>query len=67
MARDEVIKEGSPFWLCRLLEPAFQLSAPFVFAGDSFYEGWWVVKIKWLDFDDIDSVMQRVIGSEKCA
>ena len=26
VARDEVYKEGNPFWLCRLMEPAFRLS-----------------------------------------
>lgn len=59
VARDEVYKEGVPFWLCRLLEPAYQLSAPFVFPGDSSDEGWWVVKIQWLDFDGIDAMKQR--------
>ena len=34
VARDEVYKEGNPFWLCRLMEPAFQLSDPHVaYAG----------------------------------
>ena len=57
--RDEVYKEGAPFWLCRLLEPAYQLSAPHVYAGDSFDKGWWVVKIQWLEFDGLDSMKQR--------
>ena len=38
VTRDEVYKEGAPFWLCRLLEPAYQLSAPHVYAGDSLDE-----------------------------
>ncbi len=59
VARDEVYKEGAPFWLCRLLEPAYQLSAPHVYAGDSFDEGRWVVKIQWLEFDGLDSMKQR--------
>jgi hypothetical protein len=59
VARGEVYKEGAPFWLCRLLEPAYQLSAPHVYAGDSFDEGWWVVKIQWLEFDGLDSMKQR--------
>ena len=33
VARDEEYKEGSPFWLCRLLEHAYHLSAPFVVVG----------------------------------
>ena len=52
------IKKAPPFWLCRLLEPAYRLSAPHVYAGDSFDEGWWVVKIR-LEFDDLDSMKQR--------
>ena len=33
VARDEEYKEGSPFWLCRLLERAYHLFAPFVVVG----------------------------------
>ena len=33
-------------------------SAPHVYAGDSFDEGWWVVKIQWLEFDGLDSMKQ---------
>ena len=33
VARDEEYKEGSPFWLCHLLEHAYHLSAPFVVVG----------------------------------
>ena len=25
VACDEICKEGAPFWICRLLEPAYQL------------------------------------------
>ena len=34
-------------------------SAPHVYAGDSFNEGWWVVKTQWLEFDGLDSMKQR--------
>ena len=34
-------------------------SAPHVFAGYSFDEDWWVVKIQWLEFDGLDSMKQR--------
>ena len=34
-------------------------SAPHVYAGDSFDEGWWVVKTQWLEFDGLDSIKQR--------
>ena len=50
MARDEEYKEGSPFLLCRLLEHAYHLSAPYVVVGDSFDEGWWIVKLQWLPY-----------------
>ena len=46
VARDEVYKEGTAFWLCRLMEPAFQLSDPHDYAGNSFDEGWWVQKFQ---------------------
>ncbi len=58
-ARDQIEIEGAPFWLCRLMEPAFQTSAPIVFAGESFEEGYWLVKIQWLEFDSVDSSKQR--------
>ena len=50
VARDEEYKEGSPFWLYRFLEHAYHLSAPLVVVGDSFDEGWWIVKIQWLTY-----------------
>ena len=31
-----------------------------IYAGDSFDEGWWVVKIQWLEFDGLDSMKQRL-------
>ena len=59
VARDEVYKESAPFWLCLLMEPAFQLSDPHDYAGNSFDEGWWVLKFQWLKFDGLDSIKQR--------
>ena len=52
-------KEGAPIRLCLLLEPAYQLSSPYVFAGDSFGEGWWVVEIQLLDLDGLDARKRR--------
>ena len=49
VARDEEYKEGSPFWFCSLLEHLSPL-APSVVVGDSFDEGWWIVKIQWLTY-----------------
>ena len=58
-ALDQVELEGAPFWLCRLLEPPFQAAAPIVFAGESFDQGFWLVKIQWLEFASLDSAKQR--------
>ena len=43
------------------LEPAYQLSASFVFAGDSFDEGWWnvICEDSVARFDGIDAIKQR--------
>ena len=42
VARDQVEIEVALFWLCRLMEPAFQTSSPIVFAGESLEEGYWL-------------------------
>ena len=57
-------KKAPPFLA---LPPPFQLSDPHVYAEDSLDEGWWVVKIQWLEFDGLDSIKQRryVIGLAK--
>ena len=51
--------EGAPFWLCRLLEGAYQATAPLVFSGEAFDEGYYLVKIQWLEFVSVDSANQR--------
>ena len=51
--------EGAPFWLCRLLEGAFQATAPLIFSGEAFDEGYYLVKIQWLEFVNIDSADQQ--------
>ena len=48
-----------PLGSASCLEPAYQLSAPYVFAGDSFGEGWWVVEIQLLDLDGLDARKRR--------
>ena len=51
--------EGAPFWLCRLLEGAFQANAPLIFSGEAFEEGYYLIKIQWLEFVNVDSANQR--------
>ena len=51
--------EGAPFWLCHLLEGAFQATAPLIFSGEAFDEGYYLVKIQWLEFVSVDSANQR--------
>ena len=51
--------EGAPFWLCRLLEGAFQATAPLIFSGEAFDEGYYLIKIQWLEFVSVDSANQR--------
>jgi hypothetical protein len=41
------------------MEPAFQTSSHIAFAGESFEEGYWLVKIKWLEFVSVNSAKQR--------
>jgi hypothetical protein len=59
VAADQLRVEGAPFWLCELLENAFQATAPVVFAGEHFDEGFYLVKIKWYQFVRLDSAGQR--------
>lgn len=59
VAPDQVVVEGAPFWLCYLVENAFQAHAPVVFAGEHFDEGFYLVKIRWYQFDRLDSARQR--------
>jgi hypothetical protein len=54
-----VALESAPFWLCRLLEGAFQANASLIFSGDAFDEGYNLIKIQWLEFVNVDSANQR--------
>ena len=51
--------EGAPFWLCHLLEGAFQATVPLIFSGEAFDEGYYLVKIQRLEFVSVDSANQR--------
>ena len=51
--------EGAPFRLCRLLEGAFKATALLIFSGEAFDEGYYLVKIQWLEFVSVDSANQR--------
>ena len=51
--------EGAPFWLCRLLEGAFQANATIIFSGEAFDEGYYLINIQWLEFVNVDSANQR--------
>ena len=50
VASDQVEIERALFWLCRLVGDAFQASAPIVFGGEAFKEGYFLVKIQWFEF-----------------
>ena len=41
------------------MEGAFQATAPLVFSGEAFDEGYYLVKIQWLEFVSVDSANQR--------
>jgi hypothetical protein len=58
-AADQVAAEGAPFWLCRLVEDAFQAATPISFAGEAFDIGFYLVKIQWLEYIDFDAVSGR--------
>jgi len=66
-ARDQVDVEGAPFWLCQVIEDAFQAIAPVVFAGDSFDEGYYLVKVRWYEFakEENEKRLYRLIGDER--
>lgn len=55
VASDQVEIERAPFWLCRLVGDAFQASTPIVFGGEAFEEGYYLVKIQWFEFVDVNS------------
>ena len=59
VASDQVAIEGAPFWLCILVEDAFQATAPVVYADEYFEEGYFLVKVKWYEFVRLDSAGQR--------
>jgi hypothetical protein len=59
VAEDQVAIEGAPFWLCLLVENAFQATSDVVFAGEHFEEGFYLVKVKWYEFVRLDSAGQR--------
>jgi hypothetical protein len=59
VAADQVTIEGAPFWLCQIVDDAFQASSDTVFAGDHFPEGFYLVKIKWYQFDRLGSRGER--------
>ena len=42
-----------------VLEGAFQATAPLIFSGEAFDEGYYLVKIQWLEFVSVDSANQR--------
>jgi hypothetical protein len=48
-----------PFWLCFLVESAFRTSAPVILSGETFDEGFYLAKIKWLEFVNVDSANQQ--------
>jgi hypothetical protein len=58
-AADEVAAEGAPFWLCRLVEDAFQAMTPGSFAGEAFDAGFYLVKLQWLEFIDFSAASGR--------
>ena len=60
VAADQIAIEGAPFWLCKVVDDAFQASSDVVFAGDHFPEGFYLVKIKWFQFVRLGS------GGERC-
>ena len=64
---NQVALEGAPFWLCRLKESAFPTDVPVIFSGKTFDEGYYLVKIHWLEFVNVDSAYQRRyrIGEER--
>jgi hypothetical protein len=59
VAREEVHSEDASFWLCVLLEDAFQATTPITFAGEAFEVGFYLVKIQYLEFNDFDAVGRR--------
>lgn len=59
VASDQVEIERAPFWLCRLVGDAFQASAPIVFGDESFEEGYYLVKIQWFEFVDVNAARCR--------
>ena len=63
VAREEVHSEDAPFWLCTLLEDAFQATTPITFAGEAFEVGFYLVKIRYLEFNDFDAVGRRYRSS----
>jgi hypothetical protein len=49
----------APVWLCILLEDAFQATTSITFAGEAFEVGFYLVKIRYLEFNDFDAVGRR--------
>ena len=54
-----VAREGAHIWLYRLLECAFQTTAPLILSGEAFDEGYYIVKIQRLEFFSVDSSNQQ--------
>ena len=59
-AADQVEIEGAPFWICLLVDSAFQAAAPVLFAGESFDAGFYLVKIRYFEFAHVDASGQRI-------
>ncbi len=52
----------APVWLCILLEDAFQATTSITFAGKAFEVGFYLVKIRYLEFNVFDAVGRAGIG-----